>query len=875
MIFIFVTCSEQSQFVEEPDTEFYKGDTGCPIYKASAPFLPSSEVCDIILNPGEKICTKIPLGCRRNATFILDTTCLDHADDFKADDNGSFRHHGTKFEFIEMDDDGEVTRIDKPVNLTPGQYKLSRTYWVHSSTKTFKRRTVTLEDHEAKVWPVIVLQYSNTGTEEDVKLEPHRNSKKCCQPYYATATSTKQRIEEKAKSSLGPSSIFDELYEDGGGMLESSSFASLPRGISQIKYERTKLRRQHSKDTLAELIELCKQSNGKFLHSLQVSPDVRLVLATKAQIADLVKFCCNPENFSVFGIDVTYNIGNFYVTTTTYRHLMLLDKESRAHPNFPGPMMIHTNEDAAVFHYFMSTLKGLNREIENILFVGCDRQKSLENGLSPELPIARFLACKKHVEDNIKRKMTSLFLPDKIKAEFLLDIFGDRSTKGLIDSDDNGDFDARLLYLEKSWDEREIATGKEKPLFSSYFVANIAEDMKEKMLLPVRKSAGLGDNFYFNNCPESMNSCLKKEIDHQKKSSNPGESSKCSYSEFAEIAQKFVEKYRRNIHRAILGDSPYMLAPECADLEVSKEQWEKLSKGRKIAKITLLDECGAEDYEESSASPSTSESRSCSSSQILPDFESTGLPRNVKQSWSNAEMILQKNGVTKIQASSGLSAVISLRKPNQVHIVKKVSGGISCDCDGFKNYKMCSHVIAASQQDGTLGELIAKWQPNLSNIVQSSIPKKSGKKPGPKRVRGFTRAPEQRDINRLDDPLKDVPAFPKPEALHLRWIEGSKITTCYGCENKFRASVNAPPPPPPYDVVLCRAQIKAYTPRGSVGLRFSFKPENVFFHLRRSCVDLKSSEPVTAESVVVSESDKQKLRSSHKLMLRKEFGVVL
>ncbi|CAB4003812.1 Hypothetical predicted protein [Paramuricea clavata] len=428
--------------------------------------------------------------------------------------------------------------------------------------------------------------------------------------------------------------------------------------------------------------------------------------------------------------------------------------------------------------------------------------------------------------------------------------------KGLIDSDDNGDFDARLLSLEKSWDEREIATGKDKPLFSSYFVANIAEDMKEKMLLPVRRSAGLGDNFYFNNCPESMNSCLKKEIDHQKKSSNPGESSKCSYSEFAEIAQKFVEKYRRNIHRAILGDSPYVLAPECTDLEVSKEQWEKLSKGRKIAKITLLDECGAEDYEESPASPSTSASRSCPSSQILPDFESTGLPRNLKQLWSNAEIILQKNGVTKVQASSGLSAVISLRKPNQ-------------------NYKMCSHVIAASQQDGTLGELIAKWQPNLSNIVQSSIPKKSGKKPGPKRVCGFTCAPEQRDINRLDDPLKDVPAFPKPEALHLRWIEGSRITTCYGCENKFHASVNAPPPPPPYDVVLCRAQIKAYTPRGSVGLRFSFKPENVFFHLRRSCVDLKSSEPVTAESVVVSESDRQKLRSSHKVMLRKEFGVVL
>jgi hypothetical protein len=101
--------------------------------------------------------------------------------------------------------------------------------------------------------------------------------------------------------------------------------------------------------------------------------------------------------------------------------------------------------------------------------------------------------------------------------------------------------------------------------------------MKEKMLLPVRRTAGLGGNFYFNNCPESMNSCLKKEIDQQKKSSSPGRSSKCSYSEFSNIAQGFVEKYRRNIHRAIIGDSPYSPAPESIDFE-SKE-WNSLSEG--------------------------------------------------------------------------------------------------------------------------------------------------------------------------------------------------------------------------------------------------------------------------------------------------------
>lgn len=419
-----------------------------------------------------------------------------------------------------------------------------------------------------------ILQYSDTGAEEDVKVEPHKNAKKSIQPFYATATSTKQRISDKAKTPLGPSSIYDELYEEGGGIMDSASFAELPRGIMQVKYQRSKLRDQHAKDTLAELIDKCKDSKGKFLHSLQVSPEVRVVLTTKAQLADVVKFCsCNPEEYSIFGIDVTYDIGPFFVTTTTYKHLKLHDKDSGTYPNFPGPMMIHTDEGAPAFHYFVSTLKGLNREIENILFVGCDRQKSIVNGLSRELPIAQFLACTKHVQDNIKRKMSSLFIPEEVQTEYLLDIFGNRSNKGLIDSDSASDFDARLMSLRSFWDEREVKhCRKETPQFYSYFLANISMDMKEKMLLPVRRLAGLEDNFFYNNCPESMNGCMKKEIDHQKKSASPGKSSKCSYAELSDISEKFVGKYRRNVHRAIVGDSPYKLADSYRHLEVSKEE---------------------------------------------------------------------------------------------------------------------------------------------------------------------------------------------------------------------------------------------------------------------------------------------------------------
>ena len=87
-----------------------------------------------------------------------------------------------------------------------------------------------------------------------------------------------------------------------------------PRGqFAQVKHDRAKLRKKHSKDVLTELIEKCKASKGESVHALQVSPNVRAVLATTSQLKNLEKFCCNPEGFSVFSVDVMI----FFVTSTT------------------------------------------------------------------------------------------------------------------------------------------------------------------------------------------------------------------------------------------------------------------------------------------------------------------------------------------------------------------------------------------------------------------------------------------------------------------------------------------------------------------------------------------------------------------------------
>ena len=421
---------------------------------------------------------------------------------------------------------------------------------MHRSNPTFKRRVFELEDSSGNLSPLIMLQYVFDGDPSSIEVKPHGRAKKNPHPFFTTASGTRLKISNKASSSMGPSSIYDQLYQEARDVLSRKASADVPRSIDQVKYERKKLQNQHKKDQLAELISL---SNNGFVRNVQVGQGVRAVLATEEQFADVVRFCCNPEEYGIFGIDVTYNIGDFYVTTTTHEHLALIDKATGNHPVFPGPMMVHTDEKQETFPCFASTMREVNSDIENVLFVGSDQQRSIENGLAPQLPIAHFLVCKKHVKDNIKMKMAALGIQDK--ANYLIEIFGDRTSRGLIDSESREEFESRLLQLKDVWEKR--PTGNE---FYTYFVAHIAEDMKCKMILPIRRAAGLGDKFFYNNSTESINSSLKSEVEQSKHATAPGKPSKCSYGEFVSIAEEFVNRYRRNVHRGVVGDGPYKLS---------------------------------------------------------------------------------------------------------------------------------------------------------------------------------------------------------------------------------------------------------------------------------------------------------------------------
>ena len=63
------------------------------------------------------VATEMPMACRSSNTFLVDTSCLENAEDIRADDNGKFRHNGRKLDIFAVNDEGEVEQLEDPDRL--------------------------------------------------------------------------------------------------------------------------------------------------------------------------------------------------------------------------------------------------------------------------------------------------------------------------------------------------------------------------------------------------------------------------------------------------------------------------------------------------------------------------------------------------------------------------------------------------------------------------------------------------------------------------------------------------------------------------------------------------------------------------------------
>ena len=124
------------------------------------------------------------------------------------------------------------------------------------------------------------------------------------------------------------------------------------------------------------------EGSEKFVRDIKIAPEPMCVLFMDWQMDDMVRFLTNHRNFSILTVDTTYNLGDFYVTPTTYKHLMLLEVTSNKHPIFPGPILVHQRKDFASFSYFANALITYRKKLHDLQAFGTDGDHALIEALT-------------------------------------------------------------------------------------------------------------------------------------------------------------------------------------------------------------------------------------------------------------------------------------------------------------------------------------------------------------------------------------------------------------------------------------------------------------------------------------------------------------
>ena len=847
-------------------------------------------------------CTEVPNRCQENASFVLDNLELgDCCHDFKSDDLGKFKNNGVQHCYVSVvrNTKGKISSIkklsSKPHRMVSGMFYVKRTYWKHSVDKDFTKRYCEMFDDEGNRTRFSLLMYCFENEEHTITVPPRKRAKNA-KPYFRTKPSVVLEMKKRLENKKRPSVVYDEVFELGGGVMGMKSTSSVPRNVEQVKNINRNTTaggklESAKKDELFLLISKGKDeedSGNAFIRNVQASPFPACVLATNGQLEEIVKHCTNPDNFSVLGIDTTYNIGNFYVTPTTYRHQMLEMRQGKNSkcPTMLGPVLLHQRKTSTAFSYFADTIANLQPDTKNVLAVGTDRDDAL-NGFCSKFPISSRLLCIKHFKDDIVSKLTSLGIKSPFKEQILADIFGNSSAKelGLVDKESGHDVDDALFLLREKWNDREKASrGTDDVVFFDWFVKYQVNDLKDGLLYPLRRDVGLGYDFFYNNANESVNEVIKKEAERKKK----------GWIDCIEVIRSITDRQERNVQRAIVDQGPYKLKEEYRHLQIDADKWceaddierERLIKRFKRATLKARDVVEVSSKRgvtsDQLESPNARDNADDESDDVMPtsgiSFTASKLPDGTYQNvWNQAISLARakSENIVQLPGNTDGRVVRSKNNPQKPHIVTFLQSGKGhcSDCPVQKERSICQHTIAAAEDIGILEKHLEffhrlKEPLNMMTSARRNVPSNSGQKPGQKQ-----RKPRGRGHSRNEgEHAQRTPTSSKSSnSYNLRWLAETRAYICYGCKKALRVRPHIPPVP--FDVVLTRKEMRMYKNR-SGELTYSIKPEPVFYHLRKSCV-LKKNENFTKKDITIGSEDLNKLCDRHKDHIRHEFGLVV
>lgn len=627
-----------------------------------------------------------------------------------------------------------------------------------------------------------MLHYSFEGEEHAVLPRPHGNAKSQS-AYVRTMPSTICKLRE-ASQHLPPKCAVGEVTRSVGGLTGASSVSKLPRNRQQssdcrraLFTPRSTTATSSSADPLFPVMVMCKESEGansdpssRFVRMVCNTPEPMTVLAFDWSLADLERFCTNPQHKVILSVDPTFNLGSFHVTVTTYRHPMLEYKHQRrgSHPVMFGPMFIHQRKLFATYNFFFSHLVGLRPNLRDVQCFGTDGEKALEEALHTQFRFATHLRCFLHFRGNIESKLADLGISKTNAQEFVRDIFGNPAMleEGLVDAD-SADLDTEFDAFKAVWDARECSlTNTSQAHFHNWFRANSLEVVRKCMLKEKRQAAGLGsppEPFYTNDV-ESKNRVLKEQTCYKPQ----------QLPSFVQSMKSMFEDQKQEIDKAVVGLGEYQLCEEYQSYGVDTKEWFKKNQKQRervldrFAKAQLstgvlgsASHMSTGDHHDGSSTSMTLSSTDLdhSSAQLetmvtdhLQDspttsnpLSKTSLPQPIKQSmWDKVlSYIEDESSYTKTPGVTDYSSIlVKSTSGNRPHFVEKTSSNVyKCDkdCLMFKSTNgMCSHSLLAAALNGQVDTFVthyskAKAPVNYANLGQHGLPA-GGKKPSKRKA---------------------------------------------------------------------------------------------------------------------------------------------
>ena len=276
--------------------------------------------------------------------------------------------------------------------------------------------------------------------------------------------------------------------------------------------------------------------------------------------------------------------------------------------------------------------------------------------------------------------------------------------------------------------------------------------MKTSMISPVRQLAGLGcpPLPYTTNRNESMNNVAKSYADYRRS----------SWIQLIDNMFDLVIAQSNEVEKAVIGMGEYQFKPAYKHLEVSSNKWLMMSteqRQKHLKKIFLI-ESSVFEMEEKSLE------KNGKNLSILPGKcgITTLSSELLEKTWRKAEKLLNTPG--SICSAPGLTDSMCVASDTgsrpHIHVVSRTKkGSFACDneCLAWKTQKLCSHVLAVSENAGCLPEFLScyrrmKSPGNYTATCSHNQPKGVGKKPGEPRRKGPSY--KKPDIEEFVDPFE-------------------------------------------------------------------------------------------------------------------------